>query len=107
MIASVGSTMEGSGASSTRTSPAAYITVARMGVFFRLLVSDVRGLRNARGEALMVAGGIGAASAVHGNGDQRDEAEQGHDDADGGRSGLTERRVHGVSSDRRAESDPP
>src|SRR4051794_24329453 len=30
MIASVGSTMEGSGTSSTRTSPAAYISVARM-----------------------------------------------------------------------------
>src|SRR5215217_8662455 len=30
MIASVGSTMEGSGTSSTRTSPAAYMSVARM-----------------------------------------------------------------------------
>src|SRR4051812_32841258 len=99
MIASVGSTMEGSGASSTRTSPAAYITVARMGVFFRLLASDVRGLRDARGKALKVAGGIGAAGAIHGNGDQRDEAEQAHDDADGGRAGRTERRVQGVSPD--------
>src|SRR3954454_9159538 len=82
MIASVGSTMEGSGASSTRTSPAAYMMVARMCVLFRL-VSDVRGLRGARGEGLKVAGGAGAAGAAAGDREQRDEAQQGHDDANG------------------------
>src|SRR3954453_14916072 len=105
MIASVGSTMDGSGASSTRTSPAAYMMVARMWFFFRLPVSDVRGLRGAGGEELRVARGVRAAGVVVGQGDQRDKAGQGHDDADGGRSGLTERGVQGVSPDRRAEGD--
>src|SRR3954465_76107 len=74
MIASVGSTMEGSATSSTRTSPAAYMMVARMCVL--LSIAGVRRARVARRprEALRVAGSVGAVGVVVGNGDQRDEA---------------------------------
>src|SRR4051812_30847384 len=118
--ASVGSMIFASGTSSMRTSPAAYMIVARIRLaatrrqvrrrgrelgrcsFVRLSIEGWLGagrLRRAGMEAVVLVGGLGATSAPRGKRGQRDEAERDHDGADGGWAGFTERGVKRVPAD--------